>query len=102
MNKEYELAIEQLTPLTQRSNAWDAAAHYWIGRAQEHLDQDPGAHYAKSTELDSSGWYDLLVKQRQEAKTDANKPQRTSSNTKDFGTIVDPLNFLKIAKTILN
>ena len=40
MNADYQQAIELFTPLTTKSNGWDAAAFYWMGRAQEHLQQD--------------------------------------------------------------
>ena len=64
MNAEYQQAIELFTPLTTKSNAWDAAAFYWMGRAQEHLKQDASKNFEQAMALDSSGWYDLLVLQR--------------------------------------
>ncbi len=64
MNDQYAEAIEALTPLTKRKNGWDAASHYWIGRSMEQLDQDPSEHYQKASELDSSHWYEILIRQR--------------------------------------
>lgn len=74
MNADYQKAIEQFTPLTTKSNDWDAASFYWMGRAQLHLEQDATHSFERAMELDSSGWYDLLVEQRlkSEPTQDAN------------------------------
>ena len=48
MNDQPTEAIAALTPLTKRKNGWDAASHYWIGRAMEQLEQNPSEHYRKS------------------------------------------------------
>ena len=65
MAGQYDEAIKHLTPLANSKNAWDAASNYWMGRAIEQSDQDPSEYYAKAKLLDSSGWYDLLVDQRE-------------------------------------
>ena len=64
MGGNYEDAINQLLPLTKRSNGWDAASNYWIGRSEEKLKRDPTPFFEAAKSLDSSGWYDLLIKQR--------------------------------------
>ncbi len=69
MADDYQGAIDGLTALTKRKNGWDAASHYWIGRSLEALEKDPTEQYAKATELDSSNWYDILVRQRQTLNT---------------------------------
>ena len=65
MNDQHEQAIEALGALTKRNNGWDAASHYWIGRSMEALEQDPSEYYDKAIELDSSHWYEILIRQRQ-------------------------------------
>jgi len=64
MAKDYAQAMEVLLPLSKRKSGWDAASHYWIGRSIEAMGQDPREHYEQATALDSSHWYDILVRQR--------------------------------------
>ena len=81
MNKQYSEAIEVLTPLTNRKNGWDAASNYWIGRAMEYLEQDPSEYYQKATDLDSSHWYEILIRQRTQQVPSVNTSVETDATS---------------------
>ena len=89
MNDQHTEAIAALTPLTKRKNGWDAASHYWIGRAMEQLEQDPSEHYRKAIELDSSHWYEILIRQRAQDSNTTSESMKHSNIC--FGGISRPM-----------
>jgi len=92
MNDQHEEAIEALGALTKRNNGWDAASHYWIGRSMEALSQDPSEHYDKAIELDSSHWYEILIRQRRTTTTDTT----VENSNPDGSTTTQPTETLAI------
>ena len=89
MNDQPTEAIAALT-LDQTKNGWDAASHYWIGRATEQLEQNPSEHYRKVVELDSSHWYEILIRQRaQDSNTTSDINDIQTSYGGDFQTPIE-------------
>ena len=96
MAKDYEQAMETLLPLSKRSSGWDAASHYWIGRSLEAKGEDPIVHYDQATALDSSHWYDILVRQRIALlKQDSKETSELDTNTPNSSTEETTLDHIK-------
>lgn len=72
MAGKYEISITLFSSLISKSKNWDAAAAYWLGKAQKKLQQDPTISFNTAIEKDSSGWYNLLVEMQNENEPPSN------------------------------
>ena len=87
MNDQHEEAIAALTPLTKRKNGWDAAS-LLARTTMDHLEQDPSAHYQKAIELDSSHWYQILIRQRTQSEK---IPESLASDTNETEEVLQSI-----------